>query len=122
LFGRWLLPWDELRCRWPFLYASNTLYRRGPLGFTQHEKITVDFNSTPNQDIIDPEIRRHAVPVDVVDRGMTFTINRGYQQSLAGTAVQDAPPEDLMDVLPTLKHWESQLLLEVEMFQDEASI
>jgi hypothetical protein len=74
--GRWLHSWDKLRGKWPFLYnaTNDKLFRYTTLGYTQHEKITVDYDSTPNQDIIDPAIPATKVPVDVVDRGMAFTI------------------------------------------------
>jgi hypothetical protein len=73
--GRWQHTWNKLRRKWPFLYdtINDNLFKHTTLGYTQHEKITVDYDSIPNQDIIDPVIPATAVPVDVVDRGIPTT-------------------------------------------------
>ena len=39
--GQWLVPWNHMRCQWPFLYdaSSNLLYHHTPQGYTQHGKL-----------------------------------------------------------------------------------
>jgi hypothetical protein len=114
---RWLILWDDLRRRWPFLYdaTNDKLLCHTPLGYTQHEKITIDYNSTPNQDIIDPVIPETAVPVDVVDRKMTFTIRKGYWQSAVAQKKAGDPVEAVIDLLATVDWWESRLLFDLEL-------
>jgi hypothetical protein len=66
--GRWLVPAKELRKPWTHLYdpVSEKLFHNTSAGYTQHSKITVDYDQTPDQDVVDPVIPLHAIPVDTI--------------------------------------------------------
>jgi hypothetical protein len=83
--------------------VNDKLVHHTPIGYTQHEKITVDYDKDANQTIIEPSIPDHAIPVDVVDRKYTFSIRRGYWQLIAPTRVNEEQEVDsILDILPTL--------------------
>ena len=113
-----MVPWDQLRSTWPFLYdpVSDRLFHNTSDGYTQHEKITLDYDKDPNQDIIHPVISPYAVPVDVVERPYTWSVRRGWMQSGAPIApVEEVAAESYLDLMPTMQPWEWQLLWDIDM-------
>ena len=121
--GKWLVPWAELRRQWPFLLDATTarLFHYTDLGYTQHEKLTYDFDKEPNQAIINPEIPRDAVPVDVNDHGTVWTVRRGYSQSAEPEQAQ-TDPVSIYDLFPILDQWEQHLLFDLDLQMDEKEI
>ena len=119
--GRWLVPWSKMRCQWPFLYdpANDCLYHHSLQGYTQHEKLRCDFDRTPAQDVINPEISLRAVPVNVSVYDHTYRLQWGWQQSGAPLGQEDSPIESFVDLLPSMEPWEWQLLFDVELACDE---
>lgn len=116
--GRWLVPSNQLRRKWKHLYDpdSGKLFHHTILGYTQHSKLRNDYDKTPDQDIIDPEIPLHAIPVDTSDLQYTWGIKRywkphctpNYNQThgLAGTVT---------GMLTTMEQWEFLLLQHLEV-------
>jgi hypothetical protein len=103
--------------------VNDKLFRHTPIGYTHHEKITVDYDKDANQTIIEPSIPDHAIPVDVVDRKYTFSIRWGYWQSVAPMrANEEQAVDSILDILPTLDQWECQLLFDLELCCNEMEI
>jgi hypothetical protein len=122
--GSWLVPWNQMRRDWAFLLdpSKDKLYHRTPAGFTQHDKIRIDFDKEPDQNIIEPNIPPTAIPVDAVNLQMTYTVKRGYHQSCAPSNQEEDPLESVFDHLPRLDPWEMQLLFNMELHCDEAEL
>ena len=121
--GQWLIPWNQMRCEWPFLYdaTSDQLFRHTCQGYTQHEKLWRVYNKTPSQGIINPVISEWAVPVNVTEYNHTLRLQWGWQQSGAPRpSVQGhTATESFFDLLPTMNYWEWQLLFDVDLLCDE---
>ena len=79
--GKRLVPATAMRKKWGSLYdsVSEKLLVLTPLGYTQHSKLRVDYDKEPDQDIINPIIPAHAVPVDTTDRPYTWSIMNGWK-------------------------------------------
>ena len=121
---QWLVPWHQMRCKWPFLYdaSADRLYHSTLLGYTQHERTRSDCDRTPEQAVIDPVIPRWAVPVTVITYDNTYRLQWGWQQSRAPQQPIDELFDSFYDLLPTMDPWERQLLFDLEIMCDERAL
>jgi len=110
--GKWLVPAVTMRKKWRNLYDSRSkkLFYRTPLGYTQHSKLRTDYDKDPDQDIINPVIPAHAVPVDTVERQYTWSIKRGWKQHTLVDTCENPVATTVSEKVNTLDVWERQLL------------
>ena len=115
--GQWLVPWNQMRCKWPFLYdsSSDSIYHSTPHGYTKHQKLRCDYDRTPAPALTNLVIPRWAVPVTVIAYDHTYRIQWGWQQSGAPQPPIAEPADSFFDLLPTMDPWEWQLLYDVEL-------
>jgi hypothetical protein len=116
--GGWLVPANELRKSWTHLYdpISEKLFHNTSAGYTQHSKITVDFDQTPDQDIVDPVIPLHAIPVDTIDRRYTWSILQHWTPHTQEYPQRVVPVNDtVLERVPTMRQWEKLLLETLEL-------
>ena len=78
--GEWLVPANQLRRQWPFLYDSDsdTLFHQNFLGISAHRRLRHDFDK--DSDVLDPLIPHSAVPATVQPRPSTWTLKRWIPQ------------------------------------------
>jgi hypothetical protein len=84
----------------------------------------VEFDKDPAQDIIDPIIPSHAVPVDVITRQHTRSIRTrrlGWRTLAANNPPQEVP-ESVIGLLPTMDRWEASLLRDLEWHVSEDEV
>jgi hypothetical protein len=117
--GAWLLPVSKMRRKWEYLHdpLTDRLFQQCPYGFTQHSKITVDYDKTPDQTPTHSSIPPTAVPVDVIDRPYTWSIQIHSHTVQFDPETQDIAPQvaTVLELLPIMDAWEIHLLYHLEM-------
>ena len=110
--GKWLVPADKLRKKWTHLHdgTSERLFCLTPMGYTQHNKLSVNYDKEPDQDIINPIIPVHAVPVDTLERQCTLSIKRGWKQHIRKYSFDEDRSNTVSERATRLATWEKLLL------------
>lgn len=110
--GKWLVPADKLRKKWTHLHdgASERLFCLTPMGYTQHSKLSVNYDKEPDQDIINPIIPVHAVPVDTLERQYTLSIKKGWEQHIREVPYDEDRCNTVSERAIRLATWEKLLL------------
>ena len=115
--GKWLVSADKFRKKWTTLHdhASEKLFYLTPLGYTQHSKLSIDYDKEPDQDIIHPRIPLHAVPVDTLERQYTWSIMRGWKDHTRDYPSETPRVNTVVELATRLATWERLLLHHLEV-------
>ena len=112
--GNWIVPRTDMRRNWKFLYnpTDDTLYHHTETGWTQHRKLTIDFDNQPTNWTGEPPA--HAIPADVITHQHVFQLLQPNYHGYTLKPTWTASPT-LAATIPTLDEWERELLAHVEL-------